>query len=102
MFVKICDEIEITETTNEFKKTNYKQLLKLSYEVKWEEIMGYADIEQATEFLVSNITEILEKSKQNSQKSQHKKGKKPWITVEIIKIINEKEKIYKRYKKKQK
>lgn len=84
---------------NKRERINYKKLLKQSCNIGWNEIYCMSNLNEATEWIVNKIKYLITVS--SSCNSLINKPKKSWVTDEIVVLINQKEKAYKKWKKKE-
>ena len=62
--------------------------MQLSYRVNWYEILMYNDMNQATDWIVEKIKLLIKDA--SSSTSKKRKPKKPWVTSEIVMLIDQK------------
>lgn len=97
LFLRLNSEQQFEKYKSNTNRVNNKLLIQLSNKFDWSYVYTFKDMDQATEWCVNNIKLLVENSKTSGSKKH--KGKKPWLSKELIKLIDKKEKVYKRLRK---
>lgn len=86
---------KINDNNTRYKKyINYKQLRRDLNNHYWASVLHNADIHEATSNFIKTLQFLISKNTQLIAQSNTKNGKKGWITNEILKLIQEKNRLY--------